>query len=73
MIFHIWNILNLGKISINKDHKSPSCKLIINRTDLQEIFFPLLLYNDIFFLTDIRRAQFDLAMFILKSDKKVYS
>ena len=40
-----------GKITINKDHKSPSCKLIINRTELQEIFFPLLLYHNIFFLT----------------------
>ena len=70
---YIKSVLNLGKISINKDHKNPSCKLIINRTDLQEILFPLLLYNDIFFLTDTRRAQFDLAMFILKSDKKVYS
>ena len=70
---YIKSVLNLGKISINKDHKSPSCKLIINRTELQEILFPLLLCHNIFFLTETRGAQFDLAMFILKSDKKVYN
>lgn len=70
---YIKSVLNLGKISRNKDHKSPSCKLIINRTELQEILFPLLLHHNIFFLTETRRAQFDLAMFIFKSDKKIYS
>ncbi len=70
---YIKSVLNLGKISINKDHKSPNCRLIINRTELQEILFPLFLYHNIFFLTETRRAQFDLAFFILKSNIKVYS
>lgn len=69
---YIQSVLKLGKVSIYRDHKSPTCKLIINRTDLQEVLFPLLLHHGIFFLTDTRRAQFDLAMFILKDDKKVY-
>ena len=69
---YIQSVLKFGKILINRDHKSPSCRLIINRTDLQEVLFPLLLHNGIFFLTETRRAQFDLAMFILKKDKKVY-
>ena len=69
---YIHSVLKLGKISINRDHKSPNCSLKINRTDLQEVLFPLLLHHGIFFLTDNRRAQFDLAMFILKNDKKVY-
>ena len=69
---YIQSVLKLGKISINRDHKSPNCRLIINRTDLQEVFFPLLLHHGIFFLTETRRAQFDLAMFILKNDQKVY-
>lgn len=69
---YIQSVLKLGKILINRDHKSPSCRLIINRTDLQEIIFPLLLHHGIFFLTETRKAQFDLAMFILKDDKKVY-
>ena len=32
---YVHSVLKLGKISINRDHKSPNCKLIINRTDLQ--------------------------------------
>ncbi len=69
---YVKSVLKLGKITINRDHISPNCKLIINRTDLQEILFPLLLHHKIFFLTETRRAQFNLAMFILKADKKVY-
>ena len=69
---YIKSVLKLGNITINRDYKSPSCKLTINRTDLQEVLFPLLLHQGIFFLTETRRAQFDLAMFILKEDKKVY-
>lgn len=70
---YIQSVLKLGKITVNPDHKSPSCKLIINRTDLQQVLFPLLLHHGIFFLTDTHRAQFDLAMFILKDEKKVYN
>lgn len=69
---YIHSVLKFGKITIYPDIKNPRCKLIINRTDLQEVFFPLLLHHGIFFLTDTRRAQFDLAMSILKEDKKVY-
>lgn len=71
-IEYIKSVLKLGKILINRDHKSPNCKLIINRTDLQEVIFPLLLYHGIFFLTETCRSQFDLAMFIFKNDTKVY-
>jgi hypothetical protein len=69
---YIQSVLKIGKITIFRDHKSPNCKLIINRTDLQEVLFPLLLHHGIFFLTDKRRAQFDLAMYIFKNDIKVY-
>lgn len=69
---YIQSVLKLGKITVNPDHRSPSCKLTINRTDLQEVLFPLLLHHGIFFLTETRRGQFDLAMFILKDDQKVY-
>jgi len=69
---YIQSVLKLGKITLNKDHKSPSCKLIINKTDLQEVLFPLFLYHNVFFLTNTRRDQFDLAMFIMKEDIKIY-
>ena len=34
---------------------------------MQEVLFPLLLYHGIFFLTDRRRSQFNMAMHILTS------
>lgn len=69
---YIKSVLKLGKLTINKDHRSPNCKLIINRTDLQEIFFPLLIHHGIFFITEARKFQFELAKFILKNDIKLY-
>lgn len=46
---YIHSVLKLVKILINRYHKSPNCKLIINRTDLQEVIFPLLRHNGVFF------------------------
>jgi hypothetical protein len=70
---YIHSVLKLGKINIYKDLRSPACKLVINKTDLQEVLFPLLLYNNIFFLTNTRVDQFNLAMYILKNDIKLYN
>lgn len=69
---YILSVLNLGNIKIYKDNSNPSCKLIINKTDLQEVLFPLLIHYNIFFLTDTRRKQFDLAMYIFKNDLKLF-
>jgi LAGLIDADG endonuclease len=69
---YIHSVLKLGKITINRDHKNPNCSLRISRTDLQEVLFPLLLHHGIFFLTEVRRAQFNLAMFILVEELKFY-
>jgi hypothetical protein len=57
-----------------KDLKSCSCKLIINRTDLQEVLLtvPLFLHHKIFFLTETRKTQFNLAIDILANDIKLY-
>lgn len=70
---YIYSVLKIGKINIYKDLKSPTCKLVINRTDLQEVLFPLFIYNNIFFLTNTRFKQFNLAMYILKNDIKLYN
>lgn len=70
---YIHSVLKLGKINIYKDLRSPTCKLIINRTDLQEVFFPLLIHNKIFFLTNTIIEQFNLAIFILENDIKLYN
>jgi hypothetical protein len=69
---YIHSVLKIGKITINRDHKSPNCSLKISRTDLQEVLFPLFLHHGIFFLTEVRRAQFNLAMLILKEEIKIY-
>lgn len=70
---YIHSVLKIGKINIYKDLRSPTCKLVINKTDLQEILFPLLMYNKIFFLTNTRAYQFNLAMYIFKNDIKMYN
>jgi len=69
---YIYSVLKIGKINIYKDLRSPTCKLVINKTDLQEVLFPLLVHNKIYFLTDTRVNQFNLAMYILKNDIKDY-
>jgi LAGLIDADG endonuclease len=69
---YIHSVLKLGKITIYRDLKNPNCKLIINKTDLQEVVFPLLIHHNIFFLTNTRRNQFDLAMHIFKTNIKYF-
>jgi hypothetical protein len=69
---YINSILKVGKINTYRDNRSPTCKLVINKTDLQEIVFPLLLYHNIFFLTETRTNQFNLAMHILKNDIRTF-
>jgi hypothetical protein len=69
---HIHSVSKLGKITIYRDHRNPICKLIINKTDLQEIVFPLLIHHNIFFLTNTRRDQFDLAIHIFKNNLKSF-
>lgn len=69
---YIKSVLRLGLITIYKDNKSPTCKLIINKTDLQEVFFPLLIYHNIYFLTNTRNTQFNTAMFIIKNEIKIF-
>lgn len=69
---YIYSVLKRGKITKYPDYKHPICKLVINRTDLQEVLFPLMKHHNIFFLTDSRRAQFDLAMLILLKEIKLY-
>jgi hypothetical protein len=69
---YIKSVLKLGEITVYPDLKSPTCKLIINKTDLQEIFFPKLIKHNIFFLTSNRRDQFNLAMLILQRNLKLF-
>lgn len=69
---YIHSVLKIGKITIYKDNKSPTCKLVINKTDLQQVLFPLLLHYNIFFLTKTRINQFNLAMLIMSENIKLF-
>lgn len=70
---YIQSVLKIGKITTYSNQKSPTCKLIFNKTELQEILFPLLLYHKIFFLTKTRIDQFNKAICIMEDDIKLYS
>nr|YP_009690301.1 LAGLIDADG homing endonuclease [Fomitiporia mediterranea]QEG57081.1 LAGLIDADG homing endonuclease [Fomitiporia mediterranea] len=70
---YIHSVLKLGIITKHRDHKNPNCKLIINKTELQEVVFPLLIHHKIFFLTKTRRKQFDLAIHIFENNLKSFS
>jgi len=70
---YIQSVLKIGNIKTYSDYKSSTCKLIINKTELQEILFPLLLYHKIFFFTKTRIDQFNKAMCIMVNDIKLHS
>lgn len=44
----------------------------MNRKELQEVLFPLLLKNNLIFLNDRRRLQFHRAMYILNNNIKLF-
>ena len=70
LLEYIQNILGFGRINgpyYNKDGTVTS-KLIFTRVDLQERLFPLFVYHGIFFLTDIRRKQLNLALFVVTNN-----
>lgn len=74
MLVYIKSILKVGKINTYPKNKvKKTCKLVINSTDLKEIFFPLLVYHKLFFLTDVRQKQFNKAMFLFKKNINLYS
>lgn len=57
--------LKIGRINVYPKHNV--VQLNISRTDLQEILIPLILYHNLFFLTETRRQQFNKKMFILEN------
>lgn len=74
LLYYVHSVIGIGKINVYPKTKNPNtCKLIICRTDLQEILFPLLIHHSIFFLIDVRREQFNKAMYILENNIKDYS
>lgn len=70
---YIQSVLKFGKIYSYPDRKSPTVKLIFSKSELQEVLFPLMSHHGLFFLTNTRRAQFNLAMYIINNDIKKYT
>lgn len=68
---YLRSVLNLG--IINTYEKINTCKLVINKTDLQVYLFPLLIYHNIHFLTKVRSEQYYKALYIMKNDIKLFS
>ena len=69
LIEYIFSILELGKInSYPKLKMKDTCKLVINKTYLQDIFFPLLKYHKLLLLTKELKKQYDKAIYILENN-----
>ncbi|MBP1357791.1 MAG: hypothetical protein JZD40_04805 [Sulfolobus sp.] len=66
MLQHLHNVLKIGRIAIFPNVNT--AKYIIGRVDLQEVLIPLIFYHNLFFLTDVQRAQFDLMLFIINGN-----
>lgn len=70
----IKDTLCLGRIAGPYNKKGqPFYYLIFNKTELQQVLFPLFIYHNIFFLTETRRAQFEKALFFMESGKSKIS
>ncbi|RYE18430.1 MAG: hypothetical protein EOP45_14150 [Sphingobacteriaceae bacterium] len=69
MLRYIQATLGFGRIAgpFTNKNGSMTIKLIFSRTDLQQILFPLFIHHGIFFLTDTRRSQFSLAVYIFNT------
>jgi LAGLIDADG endonuclease/Cytochrome b/b6/petB len=71
---YLQSVLNLGIIkTYPKLGKKNTCKLVINKTDLQVYLFPLLIFHNIYFLTKVRSEQYNKALYIMKNDIKLFS
>lgn len=62
LLQYIQNVLKMGRI--NEYPNSSTAKLIIGKTDLQEVLFPLLLHYKLFFLVFLKKKKHDVNNFI---------
>lgn len=58
---YFYSILEVGRLYTYKT----TVKYIIGKVDLQEVLFPLMAEHKVFFLTDTRRFQYSMALYIL--------
>jgi hypothetical protein len=70
LLQYVQSTLGIGRV--NTYNKLNCCKLIINRTDLQEIFLPLMQLHAIQFITRVRVEQYNVLMLVLTQNIKRY-
>jgi len=70
LLEHIKKILNIGRINVYPNIST--AKLIIGKV-APEVFFPLIIHHKLFFLTDTRRKQFNLCMYLLENNITKFS
>lgn len=66
MLREMQNVLKIGRVITYPN--SNTAVLIIGRVDLQEVFFPLIQYHNLFFLTYRGRQQYERAMSIIEQN-----
>lgn len=73
LLKYIQSVLKIGTIYTDFDKRSPMCRLVFNRSELQLVLFPLLKHHNIYFLTKNRRYQYNLAMEVFLQNIKYYN
>jgi LAGLIDADG endonuclease len=74
LLKYIQSIIKIGKINTYSSKVDKKvCKLVIHKSELQNVLFPLLLNYNIFFLTKERRAQYLKALYIMKNNITLYN
>jgi hypothetical protein len=71
LLNYIQSVLKIGRVNVYPNFNN--VKYTISRVDLQEILFPLIIFHNLFFLTDTRRSQFNLAFYILQNNLNMFS
>ena len=69
MLIDIIKILGIGRITgpYRNNKGQDIVSLTINKTELQQVLFPLFFHHSIFFLTSVRITQYQKAIFLMES------
>jgi hypothetical protein len=69
ILYEIQSVLPIGKITKSKRN----CKLVIYKKELVEILFPLLIYHNLFFLTNTTVINYYLALMLSYGKNKSFN
>ena len=65
MLNMIKEVLKIGRIEGPYGTDKKTYYLVFNKTDLQQVLFPLLIFHNISFLTETRREQYKRAIYVM--------